>query len=108
MLKAKLSQSIKIGEVKAIKEYLKETIFEESKVKEVISETLRNNSIGFTDILKIELTAYGVGETVVNIIAEGIRRDIEGVNIAFVQMYFTYEKGIDDIKMIVRIYKEEI
>lgn len=105
MLKAKMSSTVRIGEVRAIREYLKETTFEECKIRDIVRSMMKEHEIGLTELLKVELTAYEVESTVVYIIAQGLRYNAPGTQSAFVEIYYEYEKGLHDEKAIVRIYK---
>lgn len=104
-LKAKISDTITLREVKGTKTYLKETVFEQYEIENVVRQMMKNNEIGLTKIFETELTSYGVGSTVVYVIANGLRHDVPGTQAAFVEIFYEYEKGVDDTKAIIRIYK---
>lgn len=107
-LKATINEHMTTGRVKAAHEYLKEMNYSRWEIECVATRIASCHKISTSKTIEIDLTlyeCYGEFETVVHIIGKGSDNEKRIPDaFGFYEMYFTYEKGMEDVDAIVKFY----
>ena len=104
----KLDDDVSVKNLKAakerIREYKQNPFDTESRIREANHKLAERLGAGIAEVLKCKITAYDE-EDVVFTVANCIFNDTEEIAFGFVEIYFIFQRGADDPKAIVKIYR---
>lgn len=105
----KLDDNVSVKNLKAakerIKEYKQNQFDTENQIRAANHKLAERFGAGIAEVLKCKITAYDE-EDVVCTVANCIFHDSAEIAFGFVEIYFIFQRGADDPKAIVKVYRQ--